>query len=152
MQKDVIEKLMKEMLNSSIIRYSANPYSNLVVFVKKKDDTWRMCINYRTLNQTTIKDRYPIPLIEEVFDKLGKVVIFSKIDLRSGWWQIRMHPSLIAKTTFKTHEGHYEFLVMSFSLTNASSTFQNIMNCIFKPHLRKFVLVFFFLINILVYS
>lgn len=114
---------MQEMLDSWVIRNSSSPYSSLEVSVKKKDGTWRICINYRSRNQVTIKDRYLIPLIEELLDKFGGAVIFSKIDLSLGYWPIQMHPFSIDKTTFKTHKGHYEILVMSFGFTNAPSTF-----------------------------
>jgi hypothetical protein len=137
-----LKKQIDELLEKGYIRPSTSPWSAPVLFMEKKDGTRRMCIDYRALNEVTIKNKYPLPRIEDLFDQLRGASVFSKIDLRSGYHQLRIRPSDIPKTAFIAKYGLYEFTMMSFGLTNAPAFFMNLMNSVFMDYLDKFVVVF----------
>jgi hypothetical protein len=141
---------LQELLDKGFIRPSNSPWGAPILFVKKKDGTLHLCIDYRQLNKVKVKNRYPLLRIDDLFDQLKGARVFSKIDLRSGYHQLRIKEQVIQKTAFRTRYGHYEFLVMPFGLTNAPTMFMDLMNRVFRPYLDQYVVVF--IDNILVYS
>ena len=143
-------KQIDELLQKGFIRPSTSPWGAPVLFVKKKDGSMRMCIDYRELNKLTVKNRYPLPRIDDLFDQLQGASWFSKIDIRSEYHQLKVKEADIPKTTFRTRYGHYEFLVMSFGLTNAPAAFMDLMNRVCRPMLDRSVIVF--IDDILIYS
>ena len=141
---------MEELMNKLFVRPSTSPWGALVLFVKKNDGSLRLCIDYRELNNMTICNQYPLPRIDDLFYQLQGARVFSKIDLRSGYHQLKIRSEDVPKTSFRTRYGHYEFLVMPFGLTNAPDAFMDLMNMIFQPYLDQFVIVF--IDDILIYS
>ncbi|KAL0553782.1 hypothetical protein IC582_007686 [Cucumis melo] len=141
---------LQELLDKGFIRPSVSPWGAPVLFVKKKDGSMRLCIDYRELNKVTVKNRYPLPRIDDLFDQLQGATVFSKIDLRLGYHQLRIKDEDVPKTAFRSRYGHYEFIVMSFGLTNAPAVFMDLMNRVFREFLDTFVIVF--IDDILIYS
>ncbi|XP_073121684.1 uncharacterized protein [Henckelia pumila] len=141
---------LEDLLNKGYIRPSVSPWGAPVLFVRKKDGSMKLCIDYRQLNQVTVKNRYPLPRIDDLFDQLQGSSVYSKIDLRSGYHQLRVRESDVSKTAFRTRYGHYEFIVIPFGLTNAPAVFMILMNRIFQKYLDEFVIIF--IDDILIYS
>ena len=149
-QKDEIEKQVAHLLKSNMIQESTSPFASPTLLVKKKSGEWRLCVDYRRLNAYTVKNKFPMPIVEELFEELYGAAWFTTLDLRSGFHQISVKPEDQYKTAFQTHHGHYEYLVMPYGLTGAPATFQSIMNHVLAPLLRKCVVVF--IDDILIYS
>ena len=141
---------LQELLDKGFIRLSTSPWGASVLFANKKDKTLRMCINCRQLNRVTIKNRYPLSRIDDLFDQLRGARVYSKIDLRTGYHQLRVREVDIPKTTFRTWYGNFEFTVMPFGLTNAPAAFMDLMHRVFRPYLDQFLVVF--VDDILIYS
>ena len=145
-----LRKQLTELLDSGYIQPSKAPYGAPVLFQQKQDGGLRMCVDYRALNKVTIKNKYPVPLVQDLFDRLCKASYFTKLDLRSGYWQVRIAEGDEEKTTCVTRYGSFQFLVMPFGLTNAPATFCNLMNDVFHDFIDHFVVVY--LDDIVVYS
>ena len=145
-----LKKQLDDLIEKGYIRPSSSPWGAPVLFVKKKDGSMRLCIDYRGINHMTVKNKYPLPRIDDLFDQLRGARVFSKIDLRSGYHQLRVADANIAKTAFRTRYGHYEFTVLPFGLTNAPAAFMDLMQRVFRKWLDVCVVVF--IDDILIYS
>jgi hypothetical protein len=145
-----LKKQITELQAKGFIRPSSSLWGAPVLFVEKKDGTQRMCVDYRSLNELTINNKYPLPRTEDLFDQMKEASVFSKIDLRSGYHQLKIRESDIPKTAFHTWYGLYEYTVMSFELTNAPAYLMYLMNKVFMEYLDRFVIVF--IDDILIFS
>jgi hypothetical protein len=145
-----LKEQLTELQEAGYIRPSSSPWGAPILFVQKKDGSQRMCVDYRSLNDVTVKNKYLLPCIEDLFDQMRGARVFSKIDLRSGYHQMKIRPSDIPKTAFSTRYGLYEFTVTSFGLTNVPAYFMNLMNKVFMEYLDRFIIVF--IDDILIYS
>ncbi|KAL0286442.1 UNVERIFIED_CONTAM: Transposon Ty3-G Gag-Pol polyprotein [Sesamum angustifolium] len=145
-----LKKQLEELIEKGFVRPSTSPWGAPVLFVKNKDGSMRLCVDYRQLNRVTVKNKYPLSRMDDLLDQLKGATTFSKIDLRSGYWQLRIAENDILKMAFRTRYGHYEFLVMPFRLTNAPAAFMALMNHTFQEYPDQFVIVF--IDDILVYS
>jgi hypothetical protein len=145
-----LKKQLTELQEAGYVCPSSSPWGAPVLFVQKKGGSQRMCVDYKSLNDVTIKNKYPLPRIEDLLDQMRGARVFSKIDLRSGYHQMKIRPSDIPKTAFSTRYGLYEFTIMSFGLTNAPTYFMNLMNKVFMEYLDRFIVVF--IDDILIYS
>ena len=149
-EQDKVETQIRNFVAQGFIRPSASPYGTPVLFVLKKDGRWQMCIDYHALNRQTVKDRFPLPTIYSLMKRLGQACVFSKLDLASSYHQIAVKEEHIQKTTFRTQQGHWEFIVIPFGLCNAPASFQRLMNKVLTGTIGDFILVY--LDDILVFS
>ena len=150
MELEEVKRQVEDLTRKGMIRPSQSPWAAPILFVGKKDGTLRMVVDYRGLNAQTVKNRYPLPRIDELIDSLGGSAVHSSLDLQQGYNQIKIRAEDVSRTAFRTPMGHYEFVVLPFGLTNAPATFQAVMNRIFEPYIGRFVVVY--LDDILVFS